>query len=80
MKCQKSKAEGHSRQTKLVPMPTGERPFKEIAMDFVRELPESEGFNAILVVIDRFAKVQLYIPAETTWTAEDVADSYINNI
>ena len=47
-------------------MPTEERPFEEIAMDFVGELPESEGFNAILVVTDRFTKVQNYIPAKTT--------------
>ena len=61
-------------------MPTGERPFQEIAMDFVGELPESEGFYAILVVTDRFTKVQHYIPAETIWTAEDVGDSNINDI
>ena len=52
VKCQKSKADRHSRQTKLVPMPRGERTFEEIAMDIVGELPESEGFNAILVVTD----------------------------
>ena len=80
VKCQKSKADRHSRQTKLVPMPTGERPFEEIAMDIVGELPESEGFHTILVVTDQFTKVQHYILAKTTWTAEDVADSYINNI
>ena len=80
VKCQKSKVDRHSRQTKLVPMPTGERLFEEIAMDFIRELPESEGFNAILVVTDRFIKVQHYIPAKTTWTAADVANSYINDI
>ena len=80
VKCQKSNADRHSRQTTLVPMPTSERPFKEIAMDFVRDLPESEGYNAILVVTDRFNKVQHYIPAKTTWTAENVADSYINDI
>ena len=56
--CQKSKADRHSRQTKLVPVPTGERPFEEIEMDFVGELAESEGFNTIPVVRDRFAKVQ----------------------
>ena len=56
VKCQKSKADRHSRQTKLVLMPIEERPFEEIAMDFVGELPESEGFNAILVVTDRFTK------------------------
>ena len=61
-------------------MPTGERPFEEIAMDFVGELPESDAFNAILVVIGQFTKIQYYILATTTWTAEDVADSYINDI
>jgi len=78
--CQKSKADRHSRQTKLVPMPIGERPFEEIAMGFVGELLESEGFNAILVVTDRFTKVQHYIPAKTTWTAADIADFYVNEI
>ena len=57
VKCQKSKVDRHSRQTKLLPMPTGERPFEEIVMDFVGELLESEGFYAILVVTDRFTKV-----------------------
>ena len=57
VKCQKSKADRYSRQTKLVPIPTGEHPFEKIVMDFIGELPESEGFYAILVVIDKFTKV-----------------------
>ena len=61
-------------------MPTGLQPWEEIAMDFVGELLESEGFNAILVITDRFTKVQRYIPAKTSWTAEDVANVYITNI
>ena len=61
-------------------MPTGERPFEELAMDFVGELSESEGFNAILVIKDRFIKVQDYIPAKTTCTAADVANAHIYEI
>ena len=80
IKCQKSKADRLSRQAKLVPMPTGERPFEEIAMNFVGELPQSEGFYAILVVTDRFTKVQHYLPAKTTCTVADVANAYINGI
>ena len=49
-------------------------------MDFVGELPELEGFNAILVVTNRFTKVQHYVPAKATWTAANVADVYINKI
>ena len=61
-------------------MPTEEHPYKETAMDFVVELPESDGFNAILVVTGRFIPVQYYISRKTTWTAGDVADSYVNDI
>lgn len=72
-----SKSDRHARQTKEIPMETGTRPFVEIAMDFVDELPESEGYNAILVITDRFTKVQHYIPANTNWTSADVANAYI---
>ena len=80
VQCQKSKADKHSKRTKLVPMRTGERHFEEIATDLVGAFPESEAFNAILVVTDRFTEVQYYILAATTRTAEDVADSNINDI
>ena len=80
VKCQKSKADRHSSRTQLVRMPTGERPFEKVVIDFVGELPESEGFDAIPVVTDRFTKVQHYIPAKTTWTAQNVANSYINDM
>ena len=49
-------------------------------MDFVAELPESDGWNAILVITDRFTKMQRYIPGKTTWTAEDIANVYITDI
>ena len=64
----------------MVPMPTGERPFAEIAIDFVDKLPESKGFHAILVVRNRFTKVQPYLPAKTSRTAADGASEYINEI
>ena len=66
MKWQKRKADRHRRQTKFVPMATGECPFEEIAMDCIGELPESEGFNTVLVVAHWCTKVQHHIPAKTT--------------
>ena len=62
-RCQKAKADRHAKKAKLQPMPIGTAPFQEIAMDFVGELPESEGFNAILVATDRFTKYQIPTPA-----------------
>ena len=53
---------------------------KEIAIDFVKELAESEGFNTILVVTDQFTEVKYDNLVWTTWTIADVADSYITQI
>ena len=66
VKCQKSKEDRYSRQTKLVLMSTGRCSFKEIAMNVVAELPDSEVFNAILVITDQFPKVWHCMLAKTT--------------
>ena len=66
--------------TKLVLMATGERHIKEIAMHLMDELPKSEALTTILVVTERFTKVQDYIVAKPTSTVEDVGDSDVNNI
>ena len=79
-KCQKAKADRHSRQLKLCLMPTRTIPFQEIAMDFIGKLPDSEGFNAILLITDQFTKMQIYIPAKTTWTSEDIANAYLYEV
>ena len=41
----------------MVPIPTGECPFEEIAIDCIRELQKSEDFNAIIAITDWFAKI-----------------------
>ena len=43
-------------------------------------MPDSEAFNAIQVVADYCISVQYDILATMIWTAEDIADSYINDI
>ena len=49
-------------------------------MDFIGDLTESAGFNAMLVVTDRCTKVQHYLVAKTTCAAADVANADINEI
>ena len=80
MQYQKSKATSHSWQRKLVLILTEEDLFVEIAIDVIREFPQSEGHNTNLVATDWFTQVQHYIKAKTTCTATDIANSYINNI
>jgi len=77
---QKAKADKHCGQTKLVLMRTRESPFEEIAMELVSELLESEEFYTNFFIIDRFTKVQYYMPAKTTWIAADVTNIYFKEI
>lgn len=46
----------------LVPLPTPQRPWSHVAVDFLTDLPVSEGFTTILVLIDRFSKMCRFIP------------------
>jgi transposase InsO family protein len=43
-------------------LPIPERPWRHISVDFVGPLPENEGANIVMVVVDRITKLRHYIP------------------
>ena len=49
-------------------------------MDFITELPISNGFDAILVVIDRFTKYSLFIPCNKTCDARQLATIFLEKV
>ena len=49
-------------------------------MNFIRELPERNDYNAILLITDRFTKMQHYIPTERSQTSKDMANAYLYDI
>jgi hypothetical protein len=55
------------------PLPVPLRWWDTISMDFITELPESQGFNAIMVVVDLMAKQAHFVPMHTTVTANGIA-------
>ena len=48
-------------------------PFETITMDFITELPNSDGYDAILVIIDKLTKYGMFIPVHTVDTAAETA-------
>jgi len=52
--CQKNKAAGHAHYGLLPPLELAYRPWDEISMDFIVDLPVSNGCSSIWVVVDRF--------------------------
>jgi IS30 family transposase len=43
-------------------------------MDFIEHLPESEGYTAILIIVDIFTKQSIFIPTYDTVTSAQLAE------
>jgi len=60
--CQKNKSSRHQPYGLSSPLELPYAPWQSIAMDFITELPLSEGCDQLWVVIDRFTKMAHFIP------------------
>lgn len=79
-KCQKNKAEHTHSASLLQPLPVPNVAWKDLTMDFIEELPKSEGKEVILVIVNRFTKYANFIPLSHLNTAPLVAQSFLNNV
>jgi hypothetical protein len=57
----------------LHPSETPDAPWDTISIDFIVELPESHGYDAIMCIIDSQTKRVHFIPTHTTINAEGTA-------
>ena len=81
--CKRSKALKDCYSGTLKPLPMPKRPWTDITLDFVIGLPEYELKNAILMVVDRLAKEQVYIPCcdkDDRTNAEAIMRMLIHNL
>ena len=80
VECGRNKARRHKPYGKLKPLPIPERPWDSISMDFIEQLPKSDEYTAILVIVDRLTKQAIFIPTTDQVTSEDVAKFFLLHV
>jgi hypothetical protein len=78
--CQRAKSEQCHYPGLLSPLPIPNMAWTFINMDFVEGLPKSGNKNAILVVVDRLTKYAHFLPLAHPFTAQSVAQLFMDNI
>lgn len=78
--CQRSKNENVQYPGLLQPLNIPTQIWKEISMDFIEQLPESNGKNVVLVVFDRLTKYGHFIALQHPFSAKDIADVFLDHI
>lgn len=78
--CARAKSSCHQPYGLLKPLPIPERPWNSISMDLIEQLPESDGYSAILVIVDRLTKMSLFLPTTNSVTAEDIARLFVTHV
>ena len=78
--CLQTKAQRHLPIGELHPLPVPDAPWDTISIDFIVELPESTGHNAIMVVVDSVTKRAHFTSTLTTITAAETAQLFVQNV
>jgi len=68
--CQKNKASRHQPYGLSSPLELPYAPWQSIAMDFITDLPTSEGCDQLWVIIDRFTKMAHFLPLKEKKAAD----------
>jgi hypothetical protein len=78
--CHQAKHEHTHSAGLLQSLPIPQGAWQEITMDFIEGLPLSEGYNTILVVVDRYTKYAHFLPLKHPFTAQHVAKLVLQNV
>lgn len=75
--CQLDKTERHKESGLLQPLSVAEKPWVSFLMDFISGFPNVNGHRSIMVVVDRFSKYAVFIPALNACPAEEAAKLFL---
>ncbi len=79
--CQKVKNLTTAPAGLLQPLAIPSKKWESMSMDLITGLPRTaDGFDAIVVFVDRFTKFARFLPTKTTATASDIAHIFFDYI
>jgi hypothetical protein len=78
--CARNKTPRRQPHGQLHPLPIPTGPWMSVSMDYIVELPRSNGYNTILLCVDRLTKMAHFCPTTTNVTAEESAKLYIKHV
>ncbi|MBW0580938.1 hypothetical protein O181_120653 [Austropuccinia psidii MF-1] len=79
-KCSRNKNIHHKKFGLLKPLQSPSGPWNSLSMEFTTQFPLSNNFDSIIVVVDRFSKMEIFIPAYGTITGLDLAQIFIIHV
>jgi hypothetical protein len=78
--CQRTKSKRSSPAAPLNPNEVPNKPWETISIDLIGPLPESQGHNAILVIVDRFTKGSYFVLTTVEITSLGVAKEFRDHV
>ena len=79
--CQMSKSRRKKPAGLLVPLPVATGPWTTVTMDFVTDLPRTQGgHDALCVFVDKLTKMVRVVPTHSDVDAAETADIFVNYI
>ncbi|HEV7736493.1 MAG TPA: reverse transcriptase domain-containing protein [Chlamydiales bacterium] len=78
--CKRNKSQRHKPYGFLKQLPIPCQPWNSISMDFIEQLPGSNGFTDILVIIDRLTKQAIFIPTHNTINAPELSKLFVTHV
>ncbi len=78
--CQQNRTFNKKQVRLLQPLPIPKRLWESVSMDFMVSLPPSKGFDAIMVVVDRFNKMAHFIPTKKNAMAQETGMLFFTHV
>ena len=78
--CQTEKTSTQVPGGQLVPLEIPVKKWDHVAIDFVTSLPEEDGYDAVMTVVDKATKMVYFIPCTKTITARETAELFWQHV